>query len=306
MINIRHLLVVNLVMELGSVSAAARRLRISQPSITKTVRMAEQELGISLFLRVGGRLQPTPEARLLLPEVRRLSGFVETLKELADQIRDGRTGRIRIVCNSTVANSVVPEAVARFRALWPGVTVDVMAYATKEVVERVARNEADLGIADTPVRDPELRVEELCEAQMVCVMRADHPLAGHAEVRVSDLLAEPVIAFSEDTVLGRAIREALNERNPRYQVASTINQSTVACALVGQGVGVALIDPFPVAAGAFGGLITRPFVPHILVRPAVLRRFDRPPSQPALAFEQELRAVIALFAASDPNIRARA
>ncbi len=57
----RHLLVVNCVMELGSVSAAARRLRVSQPSITKTVRMTEQELGISLFLRVGGRLQPTPE-----------------------------------------------------------------------------------------------------------------------------------------------------------------------------------------------------------------------------------------------------
>ncbi len=179
-----------------------------------------------------------------------------------------------------MANSLVPEAVARFRALWPGVTVDVMAFATKEVIERFARNEADLGIADTPVRDPDLRVEELCEVQMVCVMRADHPLAGPGRVRVSDLLAEPVIAFSEDTMLGRAIREALNERNPRYQVASTINQSTVACALVGQGVGVRVDRPVSGRRGAFGRLTTRPFIPRILVRPAILRRVDRPPSQP--------------------------
>jgi DNA-binding transcriptional LysR family regulator len=301
--NIRHILVVNLVMELGSVSAAARRLRVSQPSITKTVRLAEEELGIPLFRRTGGRLQPTPEALLLMPEVKRLAGFVDSLRELADQIRDGRSGRIRLATSSSLANSIVPEAVALLRRQWPSVSVDLMAYATKDVIEQVTRNEVDLAIADVAVRDPGVKAVALCEADLVCVMRPDHPLAGHREVTVEDLATESVITFSDATTLGRAVRIAFHERYPRFQMASAVNQSTVACAMVEQGLGVALIDPFPVLAGAHRGLAMARFAPVVPVRPVLVHRRNLPQSQIAIAFERALRAAIADVAAGSSTVR---
>lgn len=291
--NIRHILIVNLVMELGTVSAAARRLRISQPSITKTVRLAEQELGIPLFRRVGGRLQPTPEALILMPEVKRLAGFVEDLRDLADQIRDGRAGRIRVATSSTIANSVVPEAIALFRGDWPRVSVDVMAYATKDVIEQATRNEVDIAIIDVAPRDPELKAERICEAEVVCVLRRDHPLAGRPALYAPDLIEEQVITFSEATTLGRAVRDIFRERFPRFQIASTVNQSTVACAMAERGIGVALIDPFPVLSGLYRNLTVCRLLPAIPIQPVMVRRRDRPQSQITLAFEAALRQAMA-------------
>ncbi len=301
--NIRHLLIVDLVMDLGSVSAAARRLRVSQPSITKTVHLAEQELGIPLFRRVGGRLQPTPEAQILMPEVKRLAGFVDTLRDLADQIRDGRSGRIRLATSSSIASSIVPLAVALLRKDWPNLSVDVMAYATKDVIEQVTRNEVDLAIADVAVRDPGLKVTVLCEADMVCVLPQGHRLAGAPEVGVKDLEAESVITFSESTTLGRAVRSAFYESYPRFQIASTVNQSTVACAMVEQGLGVALIDPFTVLAGAYRELVTVRFVPELAIRPVLVHRRDQAQSQFAIHFEHALGRAIAQIASTSKILR---
>lgn len=301
--NIRHLLIVDLVMDLGSVSAAARRLRVSQPSITKTVHLAEQELGIPLFRRVGGRLQPTPEAQLLLPEVKRLAGFVENLRDLADQIRDGRSGRIRLATSSSIANSIVPDAVALLRQDWPSLSVDVMAYATKDAIEQVSRNEADLAIADVAVRDPGLEASVLCEADMVCVLPRDHPLAGAPHLSAKALSGESIITFSDTTTLGRAVRGAFHETHPRFQIASTVNQSTAACAMVARGLGVAIIDPFPVLAGAYGALAMVRFVPELAIRPVLVHRRDLPQSQLALAFQTAIRAAISQVAARSNVLR---
>ncbi len=304
MINIRHLLVAHAVLEHGSVSAAARRLRVSQPSITKTLKLAEQELGIALFERVAGRLQPTSEALLMLPEVKRLAGFVGTLQDLADQIRGGRIGKIAMATNSTLANSVLAEAAAALRRQWPAVTIEIMAYATKDAIERVALNAVDFGITDVPVNDADLRIASLCEAEVVCVLPDGHRLAARDKVDVSDLVEEPILAFSEETRLGGALLETFRERAPRFQFAGTVNQSTVACALVERGAGIALIDPFPVLAGAYRDLTIRRLTPRLAISPVIIRRIDRPPSRFAIAFEAELRKTLAGLAETTDFVRA--
>lgn len=303
MINVRHLLVAHAVLEHGSVSAAARRLRVSQPSVTKTLRLAEQDLGIPLFERVAGRLQPTSEALLMLPEVNRLASFVGSLQELADQIRGGQIGKIALATSSTLANSVIAQTASEFQRLWPTVAIKLMAYATKDVVEQVTLNEVDFGITDVTVNGPDLLIEPLCEAEIACLLPADHPRAATKTLSARDLLSEPILTFSEETRLGRMLAGIFQQQSSRFRFAGIVNQSSVACALVERGCGIALLDPFPALAGAYRNLAMRHFQPTITINPVIVRRRDRPPSRFAQAFEKRLRANLALLARDTSFIR---
>ena len=67
MLNVRHLAVFRAVMQVGTVSGAARMLNVSQPAITKSLQLLEGHLNLTLFERIKGRLQPTPDSEVLMP-----------------------------------------------------------------------------------------------------------------------------------------------------------------------------------------------------------------------------------------------
>jgi DNA-binding transcriptional LysR family regulator len=302
-VNVRHLLTLNTVIKQGSVSGAARLLRVSQPSVTKTLHLIEQDLGVPLFARIKGRLHPTPEAMLLIGEVDRLSSVVEQIQDLAVQIREGRAGKLSIAAVSTLASSVVARTITVFQREWPGVTVENMAYSTREVVDEVAENRVDIGILDIlPVRQPDCGIVELGAAPMVCVMPSNHPLAAKTVIEPADLMNQPVISFSESTTVGYAVRDAFRKVNPRFQFALTVNQTVVACALVQSGAGLALVDPFPVVSGIYRDLTARRFQPSVKLHPVILYRHDRPRSRLAISFEMHLRETFATLTASAADL----
>ena len=110
MLNVRHLAVFRAVVKAGSISAAARVLHVSQPAITKSVRLLESEIGLPLFLRVNGRIVLTPEAEVLMPEVERLFGNVAAVRQLAEEIRDGFSGSVSLATVTTLSASLVANA----------------------------------------------------------------------------------------------------------------------------------------------------------------------------------------------------
>ena len=105
---------------------------------SKTVQLAEAELGFPLFLRERGRLLPTTEARTLLPEIIRATAAMEAVQRLAEDLQGLRTGLVTLAAAPTLGNSLVAEAIARFRAERPGVRVILEMLLNHEVVEAVA------------------------------------------------------------------------------------------------------------------------------------------------------------------------
>lgn len=279
------------VMKHGSVSGAARMLRVSQPAVTKTLHLMEAEIGLPLFTRIRGRLQPTPEAELLLPEVEKLYGAVDSVQHLANQIREGHSGKIVVAASSSLASSLLATAIARFRSDWPTTNIDVRAYPTKEVVDQVADNQVDLGIIDVPVAVHKVTSELLCPGEVVCVIPEGHPLSRRPSVDPDALQSESVICFAEHTRIGLAVREAFRAKYPRFRVSVVVNQTVVAYSLVQAGAGVALVDPFPFILGTFGSAVSRPFRPRIEILPRLLFRSDRPMSRLCQHFANVLRAV---------------
>jgi DNA-binding transcriptional LysR family regulator len=269
-LNARYLIVFRAVAKAGSVSAAARMLNVSQPAVTKTIRLLEGRLGLALFLRVNGRLVITPEAELLMPEIERLFGTLNVIKSLADEVREGVSGSISIASVTTLSVSLVAKAVEDFHRTHPGVRFDILSLPTRLAVQHVATNYVDLGVLDAPTGALDMETVELCRSRVACVCRRDHPLARRRYIEPRHLAGETVISFSEDTTSGMLLREAFHSASLDLTVHFTVNHTMTAYTLVRRGVGVALVDSFPTFSGDYADLVVRPFHPAIETRSCVV------------------------------------
>lgn len=277
----RHLAVFRAVVKTGTISAAARHLHVSQPAVTKSVRLLEEQIGLPLFFRANGRLQLTPEADALMPEVERLFGNVQAIQQLADEIRDGFSGSVSIATVTTLSTSIVGNAVEVFHRRYPRLRFDIRSMSTRNVVEAVAAHQVDLGVVDVAPPGGDLELVELCRADVGCVVRRDHPLAARKQLGPADIANEPLICFSEETYTGRHLRNAFEDHGIPWHVAFTVNHTQTAYTLVQCGVGVAFVDAFPMVAGLFPELKMVKFRPLVQTRPHVM--FSRTRAVPLIA-----------------------
>ena len=290
--NLRQLEVFEAVMRTGSVSEAARALSVSQPAVTKSLRLAEQAAGFVLFRRVRGRLFPSPEAETLLPQVERMRSDLGAISLLIRQLRDGNAGSVTVAAVGSVAHPFITPAVAQFTRERPNIRVEVMILPTATVADRVAQSQADFGVVHQPTDNPYLDGEVICQAEGICVMPKKHPLAQRKTIAARDLLNEPLICYREDTAIGWLVRKALSAAGERRDVDIVINQSQQALDLVEAGAGIAVMDPFLLLAASRPALTGVPFRPAIPNRLRIIRARERPRSRAAAQLERVVRGII--------------
>ena len=107
--NLRHIEVFHAVYVNGSVSAAARMLNVSQPSVSKVLRHAESLLGFPLFDRTGGRLVPTEDAHTLFAEVSEIQERVYALRESSKNLKRGVGTLLRVSALPSIALDALPK-----------------------------------------------------------------------------------------------------------------------------------------------------------------------------------------------------
>ncbi|WP_342723800.1 LysR family transcriptional regulator [Bradyrhizobium sp. B097] len=303
MINVRHLAVFRAVVKTGSVSAAARLLAVSQPAVTKTLQQIEWEIGVPLFRRMKGRLQPTPESALLIPKVSQVFSAIEDLERLAAEISGGNVGHVSVATVSTLGASIVASAIQKYRKRRPQAVINVRALATREVVEDVANNQVDIGVADGATMEGTLETEPLCRAFIGAVISKRHRLAKKSVIQMEDLAGEKIIAFSEHTITGMELRHRLDKLKPPTKVDISVNQSVIACTLINSGLGVGLIDPFTALSGIFPNLKVTKLEPEIENQPRLIFPPNRPASIAASEFIQIVRETFGEYVSQSPLLR---
>lgn len=281
MLNVRYLKVFRAIVKSGSVSGAARALNVSQPAVTKSLRMLEEDLGIALFQRVSGRLVITPEAQRLMPEVERLFGVLSGIKGMADELREGHGGTMTIAAVTTLSLSLVSKAIAKFTQQHPNVRFELKALSTVLAAQHVATNYVDMGVLDAPTELSGMEAIPLCRSEVGCVMKRDHPLSAKEYIGPPDLLNLPLITFGEETFTGMSVRNTFYAANTPMKVQCALNNTMMAYVLVRRGVGVALVDSFPILSGDFDDLTIRPFRPTITTQPSIV--FSKSKAVPLVA-----------------------
>ncbi len=289
----RALQVFRTVMETGSVTEAARVLNVSQPAVSRALQQAEDELGFPLFVRERGGIQPTAEARALLPELLRAFAAIEVVQRFSSDLTESRAGLVIVAATPALANSLLPAAISRFRANRPEVRVALHTVLNHEVVDMVAENRAELGLVLIPAEDSATLARDLCAGDLVCIVPQKHPLAARKTVAPADLLAWPLISFGASLPIGALIDDAFEHQGLRRAITIEVTQSATASALVRAGAGVAVLDSFSLSEGAGPGVVVLPFTPSVRIRAKLLSGRHRPLSRLARNFVAVLETIVA-------------
>ena len=296
-LNAAQLDVFHAIVVAGGVTSASRALHISQPAVSRRLAALERVLGFALFARDKKRLVITPEGSAFHDELSISYVGIERLVRVAEEIRELRRGHLRIAALPALFFGSVPRAVARFVAAYPAVKVTFEAHTSRRIVDAVANDLFDIGVTQVAGSYPGIRIEELYCSHCVCVLPKGHVLAARPAVEIGDLAGQPFVALPPDSMAGIELRRRLEEVGlsvlPRVETLT----SFAATALVAEGVGVAIVDPF--TAGAIGGdrIDVRPFKPAVNFKFCIVRPERRILSRSAAALLAMLRETLS----SDPR-----
>jgi DNA-binding transcriptional LysR family regulator len=287
-VTLRELEVLRAVVESGTATAAAERLGMSQPAVSRTLAQLEGRLGRSLFLREGGRLIPTPDARTIDAE---LDGVFAALARIATPggpLADS-TAPLYVGAPPTIAHGFLPGLVAQFARENPQHQIVVDVVSSDTLVTLVAEGRVDLGVVDTQTNNASVRSEPFRTSNLVCLMLRNDPLAARTVITPQDLDGRDFIAQSRRHSVRAAQDAVLAAANVHPRMTIEVATVVLAHELVREGLGVALINPFPTLLRLHPSLCMRPFTPRIPMQTFLITPAAKRPSAATLAFMALIR-----------------
>lgn len=252
---------------LGSVTAAAKRLQLSQPSVSRIIQDLERDLGQKLFVRVGQRLALTQEGMLLRDDVERALAGVAEVWERAQEVANLRTRPVRIACISALAFGLVPHA-------WASLSHSVGAEGARRIAiqtdtpERVRSsvlsNDADIGATSLPLQHRDQTTHWFGSAPCVLAVRADDPLAKEqGPIPLLAIKSRTLVEMSNRRGLPARIRQTLKNNHIETGGLIRTNSTMNALALIRAGAGgpagtVGIVEPVTSAGTPLDGIVTLP------------------------------------------------
>lgn len=252
----------------GKTTQAARDLGTSQPSISRAIASLEARLGQPLFTRRNGRLVATAEALAL--EAR-----VAVIFDLLDQLAAPGAGidgaiTIRIASPPTLANLFLAPILARFVTSEPRVRVHVEISKSADCLAAVAEGSADLGLVDQRPSHDGVRLEVFRRAKPHALLPKRHRLASRSKLSIGDLAGERIIALSRRFPLRTRMDAAFAALRAEPLIVAEATTSAFLAELVRSGLGIAILNPFPLELRPEKTLVFRPLDLNMSLETAVV------------------------------------
>ena len=281
---LRELEVLRALVHAGKTTAAAQQLGMSQSAISRSLAQLETVLGRTLFERAGGRLLPTREALAINDELGPVFAALGRIAEGNNTPTRSHTGSLRLVAPPTMAHRFLPRHVARFTKQNPDLEVIFDVLASDSLVTSIAEGRHDVGLTDTEPSHAGVKSSVLIESNAVCALPSHHRLSARDTIHPEDLEDEPFISLTRRHS-GRISIDRLFERTGvRRRIVIETATAVSAAEFVREGLGLSLLNPFPIAHQFSSGVVMRRFTPNIPYRTSFLFPSSRPPSPAAQDF----------------------
>lgn len=290
--NLRHIEVFHAVYRAGSISAAARALYVSQPSVSKVLKHAESRLGFPLFRLVKGRLTPTEEAHALFRDVDEIYTRVESLKETTRNLLKGGATHIALAVLPSLGLGVAPRAVAQFRRKNPAVTFSLQTLHDEDVMRALYERKADLAVAYDAPRHPRLAHTRIATGELVALYRREQLPDAPPRLGLEAFEGQDLISLEGSGPVGALYASEVMQAKRSRTEGIVVQTYYVAASLVRHGAGVAIVDEFTARENLSPELDFRPLVQPATFGVHCIYLEDRPLSKMARAFVSTLKADI--------------
>ena len=192
---IRHLKIFIAVAETGTMSSAAAKYFISQPTVSQSVKELETYYAVLLFERVGKKLYITEAGKNLLTYARiAVKQFDELNKYM---FTEGHSEKIRIGATITVGSCLLPSLLKDFKHQMPQIETFAYMNNTKFIEEKILKAELDIGIVEGQVKSHDLINIPAVKDYLVIICGKDHPFAGRSRIAISELESQSFVMREE-------------------------------------------------------------------------------------------------------------
>jgi DNA-binding transcriptional LysR family regulator len=245
-LTLRQIEVIRAVMVAGSIAGAARLLNIAQPGVSRTMKYIESSLGIRLFTRKAGRYVPTEEARDIFAQLQDVHRKLDDLQYSIARLERGGGVELAIGSVPSIANSMVPGAVAKVMATYPDIRVNFDILKIEEAIDYLMLGKGELVAMSYKLDHPSLTFEPLSKGYLVCIASKDHPVARQREISAREIVAHPLIGIDPRDPYGAIMAGIFEREGLDYTIPIRARFGTTVCALVKRNLGIAVIDAFTV------------------------------------------------------------
>jgi DNA-binding transcriptional LysR family regulator len=294
-VRLRHIEVFQAVYSSGSVTRAAEILNVSQPSVSKVLAHAEQQLGYALFDRVRGKLIPTPEADQLYSHVLAVNDSVDRLRHVAENLREAEAGKIRIAATPAFGIDLLPKAIASYREMHSDTVFVVETLHFDEMASALLESRLEVGLAFDPDDIPGISSELLDRGSFVALTPPGMVFGAKKVLEIGDLAKHPFINLDDRGPLGRILSTHVESSGVRINAVAYAETYQVAKALVSYGVGVTITDEVTAKSSGHDNVRVWPLAPVLQFRIAALRLDKAPMSIVCRRFVDHLKECVHAF-----------
>ncbi len=267
--NLNQLKIFYLAAKLGSLSAAAESLYITQPAVTKGIQRLQEHYEIKLFNRFGKKMALTDAGEVLY-------GIAESIFEMENQAEESlrdfqqrKRGFIRILSSESFGSYYLPFIINRFIRLNPRIRISMEILPTEQIVEKTAALANDLGFISYPVPHKKLVSREVLEDSYQIIVPANHPLAVKSLIEPGDLSGQSLIVHEKGSAPRRSTEEYIRRHNITVAIPMEHSNNEAIKTAVEEGLGIGVITRHVASKElAMGTLRAIP-----LSDPAMMRKF---------------------------------
>lgn len=261
MLDVRRLRVLRSVVTSGSISEAAVNLGYTPSAISQQIAALQHEVGLPLFEKAGRGLRLTAAGRLLDEHAGAIMARVAEAETALADVRDGRTGRLRVTYFATAGAALVPPAVAAFRARCPGVHLDLKLYEPAYHTQGVNEGDVDVRLvvlAGGRGDAADVHLVHLLDDPYRVVIPRGHRLARRRGIPLAELATEQWVDTEWPPGVCRQIMlDACAAAGFRPDFAVESDDYPTALGFVAAGLGVSLVPRLALGAG-HPGVLVRP------------------------------------------------
>ncbi|MCX5835222.1 MAG: selenium metabolism-associated LysR family transcriptional regulator [Deltaproteobacteria bacterium] len=248
------------VVEERTFSGAARKMFLTQPSLTKHIKNVEELLGVKILNRRSRDITLTPEGKILYDYAKRILRLREEATEKIQRVREDEAGNIFICASTIPATYILPRVLSDFRKAHPDIRFYLQNADSEEVIEMITGNRGEVGFIGKDPRSSRLHAEALWKDRLVLAVPAGHPLAKKGSVTLAELCREPFIIRERGSATREIFENYLRDQKKltlaSFNIISEVGSSEAVKEAVLAGLGVSVISVHAISREIDRGLIT--------------------------------------------------
>lgn len=247
--NMKQLKYVLLLADLGSFSAAADELGISQPSLSQYIKKIESQVGMTLFERINGDVRLTDAGQIYVEYGRKILNLEHQMETQFSDISENKVGSIIVGTSPYRSASMMPEIAKGFQAKYPGMHLVVEEMVSSDLVSKMEKGAFDLCLTMLPIDEKVFDYEKIMEEELILAVPADYPeLKSIAEpnrkypaIDVREIDGGRFVMITDSQVMQQALNALCDDYHLNLKKAAVVKALEAQINMVRKGIGMAVV-----------------------------------------------------------------